>query len=171
MSKLLTHILILFIPLTPTLILHMLVVKKNWFSSWCIPIATHTFGKNKTWRGVLFVPLANGFFCLLLGIFLQRNLLYFLGVGIALGLAYIVAELPNSYMKRSLNIPPGGRHPKYPFLFLLIDKADSITGVLLMYYFLADITLSESMYIFILAMGLHLAVSTLLFKLKIKSSI
>lgn len=171
MNRLVFHIIVLFVPLTITLILHMWIVKKNILSTIAIPISRNTFGENKTWRGVAFVPLANAFFSLLLAMVLYRNLLEFAGVGFILGLAYLLAELPNSYLKRKLNIPPGGRHPRFSLLFLLIDKADSITGVLLVYYLVTDLSLIETLVIFLIAMILHLSVSMLLYKLNIKSSI
>ncbi|XLS28379.1 CDP-archaeol synthase [Flavobacteriaceae bacterium M23B6Z8] len=171
MHRLVFHMMVLFIPLTVTLILHMLVVKRNSFSALTIPISKNIFGKNKTWRGFVFVPLVNAFFSAVLAMLLQRNLLEFAVVGSILGLAYILAELPNSYFKRKLNIPPGGRHPHFPLLFLFIDKADSITGVLLVYYLITDLSLAETFVIFCVAMVLHFTVSTLLYRLKIKSSI
>jgi hypothetical protein len=149
----------------------MVIVKKNYLATWAIPISKKYFGANKTWRGIIFVSFVNGLLTLVPGMVLKKDLLYFFLLGFILGLAYVLAELPNSYLKRLLQIPPGGRHPTYPFLFLCIDKADSVAGVLFVYFLLSDITLLTCLYLFMISVTVHFAISFLLVKLKIKASI
>ena len=51
-------------------------------------------------------------------------------LGFALGLGYCVAELPNSFVKRRLDIPPAGRSEQLAWLQYLLDQADSVVGCL-----------------------------------------
>jgi hypothetical protein len=46
----------------------------------------------------------------------QKNLLF---LGFCLGLGFILAELPNSWIKRRVGIKPGDLSPKYPIYFAL----------------------------------------------------
>ena len=51
--------------------------------------------------------------------------------GVALGGGYIVGELPNSFVKRRLAVPPGARAAgALGALFWLADQVDSLLGVL-----------------------------------------
>src|SRR5882757_8124019 len=99
MSDIPRHLLIVMVPLLLTNVLHMLVVKYNFFASLAIPIHDGTFGKNKTWRGFLFVPMANacmlGLVSSLAGLKIENVFL----LGGILGIAYIASELPNSFIK------------------------------------------------------------------------
>jgi hypothetical protein len=51
--------------------------------------------------------------------------------GLALGGGYIAGELPNSFVKRQLDVPPGG-HARGPLgaLFRVCDEVDSLAGIL-----------------------------------------
>jgi CDP-2,3-bis-(O-geranylgeranyl)-sn-glycerol synthase len=54
-------------------------------------------------------------------------------LGFACGLAFMLAELPNSFLKRQFDVLPGGLPSQpwlRPFCFLL-DRVDSTLGVLL----------------------------------------
>jgi hypothetical protein len=97
------------------------------------PINRRAFGANKTWRGALAMtagPLAAT-------IALHRLPAYRrvlppaveaaspARVGLLLGLAIWVGELPNSFVKRRLGIPPGGqRRGALGAAISLIDQAD-----------------------------------------------
>ena len=37
---------------------HMVAVKRHWLPALCVPIAEPLFGRNKTWRGLLLVPVS-----------------------------------------------------------------------------------------------------------------
>src|SRR5690606_27440044 len=54
-------------------------------------------------------------------------------LGLALGLAYVAFELPNSYMKRRLGIAPGKLPERNRFVFALVDQSDSAIGCMLVY--------------------------------------
>ncbi|MBL7812060.1 MAG: hypothetical protein JNL57_07535 [Bacteroidetes bacterium] len=170
MSPLINHILIVLVPLTCTNILHMVLVKRNGLSFLALPIHTAWFGKNKTWRGVLFISLVNGAFLVLFNRWLNWGATEDWLTGLLLGLAYAAAELPNSWFKRRMGIPSGGSPEKYRLLFALMDKSDSALGVALMYFWLGTGSLADMLIIFLCGVGLHILFSALLVWLHIKSS-
>ena len=51
------------------------------------------------------------------------------GIGLYLGFAYILAELPNSFIKRRIEIPPGQNVAGFKgSFFMVIDQVDSSLG-------------------------------------------
>lgn len=102
------------------------------------------FGDNKTWKVFFGYIILNVLCSILLGAIWNISNLngmnYFylklpntiysnLAIGILLGLGYSIFELPNSFLKRRLNIEPGktpNRINKIFFIFL--DQADSVIG-------------------------------------------
>ena len=106
-----------------------------------VPIQTELFGANKRWRGLISLPLAMvASVCLLYLVetlipleipisFGDFNLIEF---GLLVGFVFNLAELPNSFIKRRLNIPPGDENSQ---LFYAIDHMDSPFGVLILWYF------------------------------------
>lgn len=124
-------------------VLHMIVVTKDLYPQLKIPVNKALFGANKTWRGFVVVPLCTMIGMLLLyplerlqqalwghSVLEGRSLI---ALGLLAGLAYVVAELPNSFMKRRLGIAPGETPQQYKYLFILMDQLDSIAGVALLY--------------------------------------
>ena len=174
MSEFKIHLYLFIIPGIIGNVAHMIVVKKDLFSILAKPISTHLFGKNKTFRGFVFLPLAIGASCLLtstiLGPFSTTVLNDFL-IGFGLGLAYIIAELPNSFLKRRVGIAPGESASKFRFFQLFIDKTDSLLGACLFYFFAMKIDIQEIVLLFIISFLLHLSISFLLVILKLKKSI
>ena len=97
------------------------------------------FGENKTWRGA-FVMIAGS----AMGTALQQRVrvptweLFDYGTvnawlwGALLGLGFVAAELPNSFLKRQSGVPPGQQATggKY-WLFTALDQLDSVVGCLL----------------------------------------
>lgn len=108
-----------------------------------IPIQTQWFGANKKWRGLISLPLAMLASVYLLHLiesfvpsipreailFSNFNLLEF---GLLVGFIFNLSELPNSFIKRRLDIPPGDESSK---IFYFIDHMDSTYGVLILWYF------------------------------------
>lgn len=84
------------------------------------------FGDNKTWRGIAAVALGCALGFLLLGIPSRGGAPLF---GFAVGAAAMLAELPNSFLKRQLAIPPGqqARGVRGAF-FQLLDQVDVVAG-------------------------------------------
>jgi hypothetical protein len=79
------------------------------------------FGDNKTWRGITAVALGSALGFALLG----RGPL----LGLAVGAAAMLAELPNSFVKRRLAITPGQQAKGFlGALFRVLDQVDVVAG-------------------------------------------
>ena len=108
-----------------------------------VPIQAQWFGANKKWRGLISLPMAMLISVYLLHfvetlipdipqnaiLFSDFNLLQF---GLLVGLVFNLSELPNSFVKRRLAIPPGDESSK---MFYFVDHMDSTYGVLILWYF------------------------------------
>lgn len=154
-------------PLIVSNALHMLAVKYDWLPFLKRTINIKVFGKNKTWRGFIVLPLFNGILTMLAYHFffsVQLSFQSFL-FGYILGLVYMLSELPNSYFKRRQGIEPG---ESGGFLFKLLDKSDSSFGVALAtVWFFNCKWLMFPIFLFI-NIAAHGLFSYLLYKLKIK---
>lgn len=153
---------------------HMIVVKKDLLSFLAIPVSSRLFGENKTVRGFVFLPIASGMGCLLGSIFQGPfSTGYFADflIGVGLGLAYMLAELPNSYVKRRRGIAPGESDRNHRFLQLIIDKTDSLTGACIFYYFAMNTGFSQILLLFVISFFLLISISYLLVIIKLKESI
>lgn len=146
------------------------------------------FGDNKTWVGFWGMVFFGALFQLLwggicyaikaLGDMSELYKLYpntpvfNLAVGTMFGFAYVVFELPNSFIKRRLNITPGktGRGI-VGVIFILIDQIDSLIGVVLVLSFLCNISFGEYWLYIILGAVTHITVNLILYALKIRKNI
>jgi hypothetical protein len=174
MDNIQTHILLFFLPLIIGNVLHMVIVKKDLFSLLAIPISPKLFGNNKTVRGFVVLPLLTGFVAWVNGLVfgpLTYGHPYDFFVGAGLGMAYMIAELPNSYMKRRMGIQTGETVYKYKTIQVIIDKTDSLFGVLLFYYFAIPVSFRSIVLIFLTAIVIHFSLSYLLVVLKVKKSL
>jgi len=113
-------------------------------------------GDNKTWKGLVgMVVLGSVAFILwslvpqntALGqwdLFHERHapsLAYDALVGALLGVAYALFELPNSFLKRRLDIAPGKEsHGPRRWLFVFLDQIDSVLGCAVVLAILATIS-------------------------------
>lgn len=106
-------------------IVHVMVIKVGWFDRLArVPLdfgmhlrGKRLFGDNKTLRGALVMTLATGAMAvvarqLVLSLSPQGGLPWFQTAspfvwGMILGLGYVAGELPNSFVKRQLDVPPG----------------------------------------------------------------
>lgn len=94
------------------------------------------FGANKTWRGALVmftgVLLATGVVWELMPDDIQDE--SWLVVGALIGAGTVLGELPNSFLKRQLDIPPGGqRRDAVGIAISLADQADfAVTSLALL---------------------------------------
>lgn len=165
------HILILILPLIVSNTLHMFVVKHDLFAFLKAPVSAAAFGANKTIRGFVVVPLLNGLGVLLISQLLElpSPVIHFVS-GLLLGLAYLLSELPNSYIKRRLGVPAGGRPGRNRIMFALMDKCDSVAGVSLVYFFLYPVSLLQVMLLTGLSISAHFFFSWLLVMFHIKKS-
>lgn len=125
-------------------VLHMIMVKRDYFPRLVVPIHTRLFGKNKTIRGMLFVPILTAFGALCLSpvewcltqifgtsLLSQWSLLY---LGFFAGVGYVLAELPNSFFKRRIGIQSGEVPENKKYWFIALDQLDSAFGVAIAYW-------------------------------------
>ncbi len=151
----------------------MLVVKWDFFSSLKIPINTKLFGKNKTYRGLVFVTIANSI--IFTGIASLSPTKLFAWplpiIGAILGITYILSELPNSLLKRSLGIPPGGKSPSHQFTHRVIDRCDSALGVSIAYTLLTNLNSKSFALLFLAGFLSHTVFSYISYKSGITKSL
>lgn len=143
-------------------------------------------GDNKTWKGfwgmIACTVLAQAVWGLILGLipnFLSLSYLASYGndiffnffMGFLLGTAYALCELPNSFIKRRLSIPPGKSGKGYlKWVFLVVDQIDSLIGCTLTLAIFAPMSLLQFLGYLILGGLTHLAVNGLLHHLKVRES-
>lgn len=171
MNGLYFYTLLIVVPLIFSNSVHMLIVKKGIFSFLEKPLWIWGFGENKTARGFLVLPVLNGIFSLLCFWSLHLNLTMGFLLGILLGLAYLVFELPNSFLKRRLGIGAGEYAQKTPWFFLLLDKLDSAIGVVLVAYLLLPLSLEMALQLLLVAFVAHLFFSFVLVLIRIKKTV
>ena len=144
------------------------------------------FGDHKTWIGFAGMTAANMFTQVLWGQVCSllsgdmnyiyqyhRNTAGFnLLAGAGFGLAYVLFELPNSFLKRRLDIPDGKTvSGGKGILFFLIDQTDSLFGVILLLAFLCPMPAWQYVLYILLGAGTHITVNVVLYKLKIRKNI
>ncbi len=132
------------IPVIVAGVLHMAVVRFDLLPFLKIPVSKSLFGQNKTLRGFVVMPLFSilGFW-LLHGVASGSSVAptvnfdqYSVWVsGLILGLAYVLAELPNSFIKRRMGAAPGELPQQNARLFMLMDQFDSGLLCLFAYWY------------------------------------
>jgi CDP-2,3-bis-(O-geranylgeranyl)-sn-glycerol synthase len=124
--------------------LHTLWLKSSWSKYLAIPLdfgmtfrGRRIFGDNKMLRGFVMIVPAGAVSFLLLSKILEipwpLSASQYAGLGALAGLGFMLGELPNSFMKRQLDIAPG-QSPEGAaarVACFLIDHTDSIFGMLI----------------------------------------
>lgn len=148
MGELIGTVYLLF-PLLGGALLHGLCVKHNWLAFLAQPVdrgylvrGRRIFGRNKTFRGPVALSLGAAVVCGLqaevlhaLPAFRQLELFDYgqvngWGLGAAMGAASMLAELPNSFLKRQFDIGPGqAAQGVRGLLFYILDQVDLLLGV------------------------------------------
>ena len=137
------------------------------------------FGANKTWRGPLLMSAVA-----VLIVFVQSELhttepfrslsivdysrTSWLALGLALGLSYSLFELPNSFVKRRLGIPPGGASRRGALAQYAVDQADSAVGGTLALAFFLPGGVGTLLLVFVVGFLLHVMMDQLFFLLAVK---
>ena len=166
---------------------NMLFVKTPILKAYYTPLDNHRtwidgqpiFGDNKTWKGfwgmtglAAIMMCAWGAISSLNPELASHNLFYQyhantlslnILIGLALGLAYVIFELPNSFLKRRLRVK-AGKTPRglRGIPYLILDQADSIFGCVLVVAILTPMTLAY--YLAYVAVGAitHIVLNVLL---------
>lgn len=181
------QVLYLISPLILAGIIHSIVIKKNLLSVLRQPIDRgklfqnkEIFGKNKTWRGILITVAVS--ICVVAiqkylyskDIFVALSIIDYqntnwLQFGFLLGIAYSIAELPNSFIKRRIGIEAGKINQQKFLLQYLIDQIDSSIGVIFMLFFFYNIQWKALIAIFLIGTLIHIIIDQLLFFFRVKS--
>lgn len=170
MNSISQHILLVVAPLVLANTLHMLLVKHSWLNFINIPISDKLFGRNKTWRGFVFLILVNAFLVFLVTQVFSIPIHNSALLGAILGFTYLLFELPNSFMKRKLGVSPGEKHQHYRYFFSWVDKSDSAFGLSLVYWLLGYVDWKMAMLLYFICSATHIVFSLILVGLKIKPS-
>jgi CDP-diglyceride synthetase len=171
MEKLTPHIYAFILPLFIANILHMLIVKGNLFPALAQPISTKLFGTGKTYRGFIAMPLLCGLSSLIfVPLSAAATFSWSFCLGFILGLTYMLAELPNSFIKRKLGISSGQSHHQFKNFQYIVDKVDSLVPLCIVYYLLSGISALLALELFLISFLIHITFSWLLFRLQIKKS-
>jgi len=120
------------------------------------------FGDNKTWKGFFGMIALTALSATL---FWRNAFQYSYLCGALLGFAYVLFELPNSFVKRRLNIRSGENGG---FAQTLFDQADSAIGYALFMLFIYPLTLIEWISLALVATVTHYIFNVLLFYLKLR---
>lgn len=138
------------------------------------------FGDNKTWKG-FFGMIAFGIIFQILWAWVNRTVPFLsqhhfiyqkhentlqlnITLGFLLGFAYVICELPNSFIKRRLSIQPGkaaNNYLKFPFIF--IDQIDSIIGCVLVIASFNPLSLGQIVLYILLGGMTHIIINLLLY--------
>ncbi len=140
------------------------------------------FGDNKTVRGfAVMIPAAAVAFGVLFeavnslapsaasGLW-PLTLRGYIALGAWAGLGFMLGELPNSFVKRQLDVAPG-RPPRgrtAAFVSFVVDRLDSIVGMLLAITVAAPTPWMTWLLVIVIGPMIHLAFSALLYKLGVK---
>ena len=144
------------------------------------------FGDNKTWKGLVGYLLLNCVTAVLWGLLCRHTAVgaynffyvhhentfgYNLLIGLLLGLAYALFELPNSFLKRRLGIAPG-KPPAgaVKVLFIFLDQADSIFGCLLVVCLFYPMSVAAYFGFVLLGALTHIVINILLYCLKLRKN-
>lgn len=137
------------------------------------------FGDNKTWKGFLGYLIFGTVFTVIWGFAIRNTALNSLDffyinnentlafntiVGVLLGLAYALFELPNSFVKRRLGITPGKPATGIKkAIFVFVDQADSIFGCALVVWFFYDLGILKYIGFVVVGAVTHIIFNMLLY--------
>lgn len=104
--------------------------------------------------------------------FHENTIWYNAMIGFCYGLAYMVCELPNSFIKRRIGVPDGKTISGVKgALFFVGDQLDSMFGVMLVLVFASAISPLRYLAYVLIGGGTHIAVNLILYALKIRKNL
>jgi hypothetical protein len=167
--------------LIPAGCLHTLWLKSAWAKPFAIPIdlgrtfrGRRFFGANKMFRGFMMMAPASAASFFLLSRFMPGpwplSGWQYANLGFSAGLGFMLGELPNSFVKRQLDIRPGAA-PRgiAKWIFLLVDRTDSIIGMLLMMQIQVPVPGQTWIVLLVAGAAIHALFSFAMFHLGIKA--
>lgn len=120
------------------------------------------FGKNKTFKGFFFgwgIGILVGLADSLVFGFSQYGVMF----SVLTPLGALCGDLFGAFIKRRLNIPPGGLLP-------IVDQVDFVVGAILFSLPLAIVTLELAVAVMLITPPIHLLTNFLAYRLKLKSN-
>lgn len=196
MGRIIGQMYITMLPVILAGILNMVCVKQKWFKRYAKPLdrgakmkdGKRIFGDNKTDLGIITMILCSvvthiiwGYVCNIWSTGIELNQLYSVQsntlrfniiIGILMGVAYMIFELPNSFIKRRLEIPDGktinGVKGK---VFLIVDQVDSLFGVIAVLALVSPMTVGKYFNYIILGGFTHIAANWIMYKTKIRRNL
>ena len=177
-------------PLLLAALLHGFCIKYDWLSFLKKPLdlgigfrEKRIFGDHKTWRGLVMnvVGCCSGTAiqaALQKGGLIPDQILWVdytkegWLVGLLLGLGATIGELPNSFLKRQIGIGPGKKGKGlWAIVFFIFDQIDIVIGIWICLFFIIRPSALTVLWSFLLALLLHLAVSTTGFLLGMRKTL
>lgn len=131
-------------------------------------------GDNKTARGFVVMVPATGLAFMVLALagsgtpgLWPLTAAQYLGLGMLAGAGCMLGELPNSFIKRQLRIPPGSRAagPVAGPLFFVVDRLDSTLGALAAVMLSVPVPPATIVYVLLVGIALHGVLSVVTFRL------
>ena len=199
MLNILNNILIVEITMFPVIlggIANMIFTKTNTYKKLAKPIdnglklwdGNELFGSHKTWIGALSMiflctlfQVIWGWVCRSFSITLNQSCLHYkwsIGldvlIGCLLGITYIIFELPNSFIKRRLNISAGETASQTGWkqcVFTIVDQFDSMFGISLIPVIFSGAGILTYINFVIIGGLTHLIINVLLKMVRIRRSI
>jgi hypothetical protein len=165
----------IFLPVIGAPLLHVWVLRGDWLRGLKAPLdGGRTFrgrrllGNNKTWRGALLMTSGVLLATLVLslwpwwwdqlpsGIRDAGPVLY----GFLLGLGVVVGELPNSFLKRQLDIAPGSQRGSWSGRAItLLDQGDLVIGIWICLLPIHVLNVFEGVLAFVVISAIHFGVN------------
>ncbi|WP_242857019.1 CDP-archaeol synthase [Pseudobacteroides cellulosolvens] len=145
------------------------------------------FGDNKTWKGFIGMILGGAVLTILWGLICETStfltvhnyiyitrentILYNAVMGVLFGIAYAIFELPNSFIKRRMDIKPGKTTGGFKkVLFIFMDQADSIFGCVLVVCIVYSMSI-QFYFAYVLVGALtHIILNMLLYLVKLRKN-
>lgn len=144
------------------------------------------FGNHKTWKGFLGYIFFNIIFAIFLGwiwkitkleylnffyINHENTIIYNIFIGFLVGLFYALFELPNSFLKRRLDIEPGKTTIGIKkIFFIILDQADSVFGVALVVWLFYPIGIWIYLLYIVIGTITHLFINMMLYFLNFRKN-
>lgn len=174
------------IPLILSGISNMLFTKTNFYHKYKWPIDNYKtlkdnkriFGDNKTIIGFISMIIFSIIFQIIWGfvspiksewyLIVSNNIINNIIIGFLVGFIYMLFELPNSFMKRRLNIPDGKTKN---ILSFVIDQIDSLIGVFLILKIFNNMSVYKYFCYLLLGGLTHIIINLILYNLKVRKNL